>query len=191
MAQQKAISANPYRDNGATVIKGGNIDSTNTVTTAPSVSEILNAEDRYGSKVAEAVSPDSSGNLGTIKANSSATFAYQMVEGEYVAKIIGTKIAGITNTVLRSGAGDFGHRRPIARWEGYYRLNITDWSYTTGAATYGGSEGDQVVPTGIDATTGPGVYEAANPTWAIPGELVYMIKGSLPTQDDYKSKYSH
>jgi hypothetical protein len=191
MTTIKAISGNPYKDNGATVINGGTVDSSNTVTSTKTISEISGLKDSYGSKVVEAVSTASSGNLGTLKANSSAAFAYQMVAGEYVAKIIGTKVAGLSNTVLRSGAGDFGHRRPIARWEGYNRLDITDWSYTTGAATLGGASGARVLPSGIDGTTGPDADDAANPSFAIPGELVYMVKGSLPTQDDYKAKYSH
>jgi len=57
----------------------------------------------------------------------------------------------------------------------------------TGIATKGGSAGAVSNYVKMDGTTAA-TDDAANPTRAIPGELVYMYGALTPKQDDYKAK---
>jgi len=68
------------------------------------------------------------------------------------------------------------------------RDHITAMDYGTGRATRGGSAGNafNYVQAGDGSTAA--TDDAANPTRAIPGELVYMHGALTPKQDDYKAK---
>lgn len=190
MSIQKVNNSNPYKHNGGTIVKAGNADTTDGPITSSVSEATLAFNSGYGSKAVQAVSPTESGVLGTYKPISAASFGRKPVAGEYTVRILGTKVAGITNNILRSGASDVGLRRPIAVFQGYNQNDITSWDYVTGAATKGGNAGARVLPSGVDGNVGPTVDHAANPTDAIPGELVYMTTGYLPTQDNYKPRTS-
>lgn len=183
MSTQRAITANPIRNNSGTMLGNGTW-STGAVTKQVTLRDSA-IEDGYGSKVVQAVSPDSSGNLGTF--NSMTNFAH-FSAGQYMIRRHATTINNVADNTLRFGAADFGLRRPIHSWTGYQRLHITSWDYVTGAATTGGEAGTTVQASGIDGTVGRGADDAANPTDAVPGELVYMVTGATPTQDEYKPR---
>lgn len=181
MSTMQPISGSAKKNNGGTILHAGNVG---TIVNNLSLAE--NAVDyQYGSKVVKAVEVDSSGNLGTVQPLSGHTFAAKN-DGFVVRGLTDQNIYGASRTI--SPASDVGLRRPIHRWQGYQRLDITSWDAETGAASFGANNGNTILPSGIDDTTGAGADDAANPTDAIPGELVYMTKGVLPTQDDYESR---
>lgn len=180
----KPLSSNPIKNNTGTVLHAGTVGSN--VVDGMTLREVLSAEPFYGWKATAAVSPDSSGNLGTMRPLSSGKFAYQQA-GKYVIRKITDTLAGVSKTHIQSGASDFGNRRPIHRFYGYQRLHITDISFYTGAATTGANAGVTVLASGVDGTTGQRADHAANPSDAVPGELVYMTT-LTPTQDEYASK---
>jgi hypothetical protein len=173
---QKAVTGQPYKNNGGVVLNGGNTDSSVVVSKTPAdIASNLG----YGTNIVLAVSAAQSGHLGTYKPFSAGTFAYQQLAGDYTSFVIGTKISGVASTRLRSGGTDVSLFRAIPLREGTRRLSITSFSYTTHAATKGGTAGD---------ASSFGTDHAARPTDAVPGELVYQYGGPTPLQDDYKPR---
>lgn len=179
MATTVAKSGQPVRNNGAVVPRGGNIATNSPVTSAPD-----NLTQGYNSRGVGGTTPLSKtgSNIGTMKAVSSGTFARNMVSGQYVMMRYGT-IGGSTTNFLNSGAGDFG-RRSILSKTNRRSYHITSWNYVTGVATKSGDTNDSF-----------GADNAADPTRAIPGELVYTDHGmaksgslAIPLYDDYEAK---
>lgn len=175
MATTKVISANSIKSNTGTVAGAGTQPSTSTI------SELDIGDMNKGAtelnKVKMAVSTPSSGNLGTLKVISGGTFQ-NLTAGNYVYPVICDTIAGQANTAHATPASN-QISRPIAFTEGTRRINITSWNAVTGAATYGGNRGDAV---------SFGTDDAANPTRAIPGELVIAIGGATPSQLNYPAR---
>lgn len=187
MATTYAVANTGKKNNNGTVLNGGNVSSTgplsNNLTLGKSAYSI-----QYGSRVPPANNP----RVGTAPAPISGGTYAVMADGKYIARYIsGNVIAGVSNTVLRGPASDYS-RRPINKSEKARRYNIISWDYVTGAATKGGSAGasynmvDPLVPGGSTAS----FDSAANPTFSVPGELVYMYGSVLPKQDDYKPRTS-
>ena len=173
---QKMISGNPYKHNGGVVLNGGNHTAgTVTVKTLSDIARNLG----YGAKVVLAVSPATSGHLGTYKPYAAGTFAYVQQPDSWIGLKIGTKISGVTTTRLASGATDVSLFRAIPRKESTRRLNITSWSYSTHAATKGVNAGD---------SSSFGQDHAARPTSAVPGEFVFQYGAPTPLQADYKPR---
>ena len=191
MSSQAVTSGGPV-NNGATIKKAGNI---NTTTGPVTVSRSLMDDAKttqYGSKVVlSSGSTGSSGNIGT--ANAFTNFAYQMVAGRYIMKKNTAYVNGSANTLLNSCAGDFGIRRPIPRLETTRAMGSgvgTSWDYETGAITKGARAGEEI--NFIDPMTAGGATAstdaAANPTDAVPGELSYKTGAKLPTTDEYQPR---
>lgn len=180
----KIVNANPYKNDGATVLLGGNAVTTGQ---RPNISYNLtlqtNAYDtQYGSHPVLAVSPNSSGNLGTTKILSGGVFG-KLTEGNYTIRGLPTTLAGaVSSSVLVSGASDWGVRKPIPKLETTRALGVNSWDYVTGAITKGGTAGDSV-SFGNDT--------AARPTNAVPGKLVYFTGNPVPVSANYAAKYSY
>jgi hypothetical protein len=134
------------------------------------------------SDVVKAVSPASSGNLGTQTVLSNSDFAKPNREGKYIGMIITTEIAGVANTTLQGASADFGYPRRTRPLLSARRLDEDSWDYETGDVTKGGSEGDSY---DFHSPSGGTVSDDASGFPAIPGELVYMVTGTTATQDDY------
>lgn len=182
MSTQAVISGNATKNDGGTLLHAGNVASSRFANLSLATN-IHEAE--YGSKVHEAVSPNSSGNVGTFRPLTAGVFG-KMETGQYVAKVIGTRIAQTDNTFLRSCAAETSDRTSLHYARGNRRYDISDWSYTTGAATKGGSQGDLF--TYVDPVGGGSQAFEPFPTDLVPGELVYMVTGKTPDQDDYKAR---
>lgn len=107
-----------------------------------------------------------------------------MAAGEYVARLVNTKLAGDTTKNIKSPASDY-YRTPYSKFISYNRLNITSWDYVTGHPTYGVNRGAKVYLQGAnpsgDLTTGEPF-----PTRAVPGELVFMYGAPDPKMADYQ-----
>lgn len=183
MATTKPVSGANVKNDGATVLHAGNIGSSRF--TNLSLATTLDNLSKYGSQVIEAVSPAESSNLGTLKPLSDGVFG-QMETGEYVGKVIGTRIAQTNSSFLRSCGAETSSRTMLHYAKGNYRYDITGWSYTTGAATKGGNAGDSF--TYVDPETGNTLTSEAEPTADIPGRLVYKEAKNLPVQDTYKPR---
>jgi len=168
----KVIDANPLRDNGATVLMGGNIDSSATVTNAPNQS-ILGAGRVENSK------PVESAYNGTTKSVVAGTFGV-VTAGSYVVKggNITTNLAGVAYRGLRGGGNPVQHRSPNTLLTRTTVL-IDSWDYATGAPTYNASN-----PSSDDFDSG--AY--AEPTRALPGNLVIVDDGKTPTVVAYEEK---
>lgn len=181
MATTKAITANAYKNNGGTVLGAGNVNtSTNPITKVVSVKD--NAIfDGYGTKVIKAVSPNSSGNLGTVACFTNGTFNYQNQARTFLIKGYCSTINGTANDSLKFSASDKGFRRPIHFLERSRRLDEDSWDYETGDVTKGGQEG---------ALVSYSADHAARPTDSVPGELTYKTGKLAPINDDYKPRFS-
>lgn len=177
---QKAISGNPVKNDTGTILGVNDVSNVNGL---PIIENTTNTGSVYGSKLALAVSPASSGNIGTAKAISGGRFS-NLTAGDYIIRGITTTIAGSASTILKSGASDVGGPRGRNAWYGYRRQNITSWNYETGAATKGAGDGDLVLASGINGTTGIRADHANS--YVVPGELTYQKGANLAVNDDYK-----
>ena len=184
------ISGSTTRNNGATVLGGGNIDtSTNTVSSAPSLKSFLdNHSHVVGSRVL--ASTGTKWKPGITSSKSGGSMAYQPTkeDPQFLIRHVASKVNNSSNTVLYSGASDKAGRRAINHLAKNHRYHITSINYVTGIATKGGSAGNvfNYVQAGDGSTAA--TDDAANPSRAIPGELVYMYGALTPKQDDYKAK---
>lgn len=181
----RAIEANVYRDNGATVVFGGNIDSSDTVTNAPDTLIITRPPVwNYGSRV-----PDASATSGTGTAID-GTFA-KMAAGEYIIKASNqNKIAGTTVELLRTPANVVAtYRKSAVRMRFQIRtIIISGWDYATGTPTITSVGADTVL--GADGTALQNYRyadDAANPTMAVPGELTINLQAA-PLDEEYPAR---
>lgn len=129
-----------------------------------------------------------------------------MTAGSYVMKTVTTTLAGVSNTFLRSGAGYMSGRRSIHKletvrtWQIAKALVAGNWNITTGAfssainvtedaytpsANNAWSAFDQQA--GLGATSGT-LDDAARPTAAIPGELVFHGGSGQPSLANYSAR---
>ena len=181
MATTTAVGATVAKNDGGTILHAGTIASSRWANlTLATTTDNLNP---YGSVVFQAVSPDSSGNIGTFRPLSAGVFG-KMEVGQFVAKVLGTRIAQTDNTFLRSGAAETSSRTSLHYGRGNRRYDIVDVSAFSGVVSKGGNEGDLF--TYIDPETGNSQPFEPFPTDSIPGRLVYRTGSKIPTQDTYK-----
>lgn len=197
---QKAIKANDWKkENGGTVVWGGNADTTNgPITNAPDTTVTTRSNNAtFGSKVQD---PETDATIAagtdtapTYKPLSAGNFA-TMAAGYYIIKAGSQdQIAGTTVSGLRKAANPMpGYRKKAVRARYNIRtIVISSWNYATGAATISsdGSTADTVEA--ADGTT-PASYraadDAADPTMSVPGELCYIEDGKSPTTDEYQER---
>lgn len=181
----RAVGANEFRDNGATVVFGGNIDSSATVTNAPDTLVITRPPVwNYGSRV-----PDASSTSGTQKAID-GTFA-KMAAGNYIIKASNQdQIAGTTVALLRTPANVIAtYRKSAVRMRFQIRtIIISAWDYATGTPTITSVGADTVL--GADGTALQNYRyadDAANPTLAVPGELTFGLQPG-PVDEEYAAR---
>jgi len=192
----QAVTSGDPRDNGATVVYGGNIDNSNTVTNAPGFEHIGFRSGISGTSPKE--STGTKWTSGVQAANSSGTFAYVMEAGKFIGKRLSTEIGGVSNDVLQSGGGTQGPRSSIHWTDSAVQLGewaTTSIDYFTGTITKGNNDGNSytfIDPATGSATTGD---SAATPTRAIPGKLVVTDSGlahsgdlAVPLQTTYQPK---
>jgi len=168
MATQ-AVTSGAEVVNGATVVYGGAIDGIN-VTNAPGINHVTRSHRSKNND--PVVTTGSAYRPGIQKALTAGTFAYENTGNTYIGKRVSTTINGVANDFLLSGGGKQGPRSSIHYLLSGRRLHETSWDYVTGAVTKGGNAGDSfnyVNPVGGGTATD----SAAQPTRAIPGELVY------------------
>jgi hypothetical protein len=173
----KAISGQPVKNDCSTLLNAGNVNSAlaNNLT----LSENAGNQNLYGSQITVSVSPTSSGNTGIGQAISNGTVNVNQ-DGNYIAIMLGTKIAGVTTSQLRNSAGATP-RSSVIRYQGYRRYDNQSWNAQTGALTKGANAGVAVLPSGIDGRVGAGADDAQ----LYPGELTTYPNGITPINDEY------
>lgn len=177
MPTQKAISANAYKNRGGTILYAGNIDTSSfNVTNAPGMTTIGFRSGMSGSNP-----PPVSSTSGCQKSVSSGNYG-KMTAGKYVIMCVTDELAGVSNTVIFNSA-NAPIRKSIHKLTSQKVAFLRTWSWT------GLHDGVlQFTKTVSKTTLSFGTDDAASPTRSIPGELVYMETGIVPTQADYSAK---
>ena len=200
MASQ-AVTSGSSKNNGSTIVNAGNIPVTNKTVNDAGFGTIIGVASGGTPKVVQQTGTvgnfSAPGLGGRITAKGSGTFAYENKAGKFIGIRLSDSINNVDNTSLLSGGSAKGqYRGSIHALESYFTLP----KYTTNAdgshastTSAGGTSTNYIDSAGNGSTASSD--SAANPTRAIPGELVYTAtskarSGSLavPTQDDYKSK---
>jgi hypothetical protein len=168
-----SVTAQSTANNHGTMLGGGSPSALNSVGLGYSDVGV------FGSSVTDNNSAD--------KALSAGTFSYN--NQKPVAKRVTTKLSGVNNTYLQSGAAKPGNIRSIHKLEVLRTRKITtairagDWNIYRGVWT---NEPTNVVDT-LDTDN------AANPTREVPGRLTYIGDNAVdtvlvPKNDVYKEK---
>ena len=204
MASQ-AVTSGAAKNNGSTIVNAGNVPvTTKTINDAGFGQVIGDGEGRFKGtpgnrkqRTPSAGNFSSPSNGGVITAKGSGTFAYEGKAGKYIGIRLTDAINNVDNTTLLSGGQGKGRfTGSIHGLETYFTLpkytTNADGSHASTSST-GGTATNYIDSAGNGSTASSD--SAANPTRAIPGELVYTgtskaRTGSLavPTQDDYKPK---
>jgi hypothetical protein len=169
----KVIEANYLKDNGATVLMGGNIDTaSNRVTNAPGASIV-------GASIQPQAKPVKSAYVGATHVVEAGDFA-TMTAGKYVVKggNVTSQLAGVAYTGLASG-GNPNQIRGINSLLTRRTVLIDSWNYATGAATFNAGN-----PSSDSFDKG----SYADPTRAVPGNLVILEDGDIPETSAYSAK---
>ena len=109
-----------------------------------------------------------------------------MTAGSYVIRRVTTTLANLAKTTLQSGGSDYGIRRSIHKLEAMRTLRVATairagyWNFYS--ATW------STQPTNANDISTWGTDEAATPSYAVPGELVYKTSKPAPVQDNYEAR---
>lgn len=177
---QKAITGNSYKNKGATVVFGGNANTTSgPVTNVPTLAQVV-GNPAIGKSIGSQIV--SGGLTGVQKALSSGSLA-SMTKGRYVMTwLSGGYLAGVAARSLNTPANyNINNIQSIHKKESYRsRLIVTaGWNYTTGRPL--------TTPTAqLDSF---GNDDAARPSRALPGEFVIKESNKkAPSYKDYPAK---
>lgn len=183
MASQAVTSGNE-RKSRITVLGAGNISANSPVKDL--THNANNTDPTRVNKTIFLANGNSANNVGASGIYASREFNNTR-KGEYVMPLVTSKIAGTTDTTMRSPGADFGQGQD-PRSYGYTRQSISSWDYVTGAATKTANDGVQVLASGIGGQTGKGADQAWG-TDAIPHEIVFLVTGKTPTQADLEARH--
>lgn len=174
MATTTCISANPTKNDGGTILNGGNIAGTRFSNLTQST-----ANTQHNPETAKSVQ-SATANIGTGKPFAGAVFNSQKA-GQYVGPLVQAYIAQSGFTGMRSPAAS-NHPSRIEQnlYQQYERYDNTTWTYQ-GVLTKGGNAGTAVLASGINGTTGRTADDAPK----TPGELQFMYGALSPKQADY------
>lgn len=188
MATQKAITGNVQRDASMTVFAAGNYSVGNITNSLTHLTNNSGPTEAPPKPSLATGSVGSSGNVGTAKALSGGTFAYDAPANQWVMKKYTTQLSGVSKTQLLSGASDFATAPPSNPTviESTRRLDIASWVYPSGYAVYGASKG--AVSTMANGVGGNASDHAARVGRSFPGEFTAMVTGKTPTNFDYSPK---
>ena len=174
-------------NNGATVLHGGNVDSSKTVTNSKTLRGNLDASAVYGSKVTAITGTKHKPGVQTSKG--SGTLAYQPAasDPQFLLRGYSSKINNVASSALQIAGSDSAGRGDRGGVVKTHRYHITSIAYNTGFATKGGSAGNVSNFVKSDGSTAAS-DEALETSRSVPGELVFHIGANVPTQADYSTK---
>jgi hypothetical protein len=170
-----SVTNQSTKNNGGSVVNGGSTTMLDSVDLGYSDVGV------FGSSVVDGTDTD--------KALSAGTFSFS--NQRPVAKKVSSSLSGVSNTVLRSGAGQPGLIRSIHKLEVLTTRRLTTairagkWNIFKGAFL---NNQNQTADNPTVATDSLASDNAATPTRDVPGELVYKTSAPVPVQDDYKAK---
>jgi hypothetical protein len=199
-----AYSAAGVKNDGGTVVKGGNVASDSPMTNSLGVDTLANDfGTSFGSKVV--AQADTGDKAGVAKAVSGGTLAYQAGATEWVVKggNVSSTLGGVSNSILASPARDTGDLNDFdtkaARTKISDRLigSKADEAFNMFARpstdivpgrTKGSNAG--TVSTMVNPADGTAaVASEIAPSQAVPGELTYFFgELAVATTDEYKAK---
>lgn len=202
MATTKAHSSiTTVKNNGATLVGAGNVDTSGPITKVLQVNDI--ADDfglPFGSKV---VANDGTGaattdRVGVSGINPSVALGYNASASEWLIRGVATTIGGVSNNVLLSKGSDYdgsvkdnifelNHTHTLGSGNGTFDFYARSSTDITPNYTKGGNAGAEQNFVQVDGSTAA-TDDAATPTRSVPGELTYRFGGPLPVNDDYKAK---
>jgi hypothetical protein len=107
-----------------------------------------------------------------------------MEAGKWVMMLVSTELGGVANTTLQS-AGSF-ERRPINKLEALRTFRVATAIRAGYWNVYTGEWSTQ--PTSANDISDWGTDQAANPSYSVPGELVYLDGSPNPILDDYEAR---
>ena len=174
------------RDDGATVLHGGNVDSSKTVSNSKTLRGNLDASAVYGSRVKAITGTKHKPGVQTSKGSGALAYQPAASDPQFLLRGYSSKINNVSSTVLQIAGADAAGRgeRGVVKTHKY---NITSIAYNTGFATKGGTAGDVSNFVKSDGSTAAS-DEALETSRSVPGELVFHIGANLPTQADYSTK---
>ncbi len=179
----RAAKGSGVKNNGGTVLYGGNINTTlNNVTQALGLTVVGFRSGANGSILSPAFVP-TAGTYGIRCTTNAVSGDYgKMTAGKYIMIRFTSQIAGTASSLLNSGAADFG-RLP-------YPGNVSDrirtqrillnggWNYVTGKLALGFGRND----------FGDVLTHESFPTRAVPGRILYRTSGVSFTSQNYQAK---
>lgn len=182
-----AIEAKPsgaYKDNSATVMYGGNANTTSGPVTQVLDHTTMGYHSGKCGGVPQVPATDATIAAGgetspTFKPFSGGTFAYQAANN-YVIPGVSQTISGAASSVLKFCSMP-KLRKSIHKREQVRTLRQSSWNLVTGAAATNTVE---VHYAGVSGITD----HAARPSRAVPGELTIMETGNSATDSDYSAK---
>lgn len=170
-----AVTATSTNNNGGAVVNGGSTSILDSVDLGYSDVGV------FGSSVIDGPDAD--------KALSAGTFSYS--NQRPIAKRVTEELSGVSNDVLQSGASQPTLIRSIHKLEVLTTRRLTTairagkWNIFRGRFL---NNQNQSADNPVVATDSLASDNAATPTRAVPGELVYKTSAPTPVQDDYKAK---
>lgn len=202
MATTKAHSSiTTVKNNGATLLAAGNVDTTGPITKVLQVVDI--ADDfglPFGSKVVEndGTGAATTDRVGVSGINPSVALGYNASASEWLIRGVATTIGGVANNVLLSKGSDFDgsikdnvfeltHTHTLGSGNGSFDFYARPSTDITPNYTKGGNAGAEQNFVQVDGSSAA-TDDAAVPTRSVPGELTYRFGGPLPVNDDYKAK---
>ena len=174
------------RNNGATVISGGNVDGS-AVSNSKALMDNLDSGPSYGSKVVAITGTKFKPGVQTSKGSGALAYQPSASDPQFLLRSYSSKINNVASTALQIPGADSGGRANKAGVVKTHRYDVTSIAYATGFATKGGNAGDASNFVQSDGSTAA-TDDALQTTRAIPGELVFHIGANSPTQADYSAK---
>src|SRR5678815_3517288 len=150
-----AKSGQPFKKNSGVILAVSSVHDAPAVGITPQSNVSFSQQYGWNPNIPTGVA--NSGNLGLQKIFASRIITqspYTQSAPNFLAMGLPHSIAGVASNILLSTAPDHGQRHAVNRFYAYQRLNITGWSYVTGAATKGSANGASVLASGLDGTTG-------------------------------------
>jgi len=174
-------------ENGATVLHGGNVDSSKTVTNSKTLRGNLDASAVYGSKVTAITGTKHKPGVQTSKGSGALAYQPAASDPQFLMRGYSSKINNVASTALQIAGADAAGRGDRGGVVKTHKYNITSIAYNTGFATKGGTAGDVSNFVKSDGSTAAS-DEALETSRSVPGELVFHIGAKVPTQADYSTK---
>lgn len=204
----KGNTSNPYKNNGGSVVMGGNANlSSGPITNVPSVANIVGFGARASSTVPGAVTNAQISQHSSVPVTKASYKTYsageyaRMRPGYYLARTYTNVLAGVANTTFNCPGSDSGFRDAIHKPSRVRSTKLTGftWASPSGnnvhgepkqSVAYTFTESDQNLNLGgtIGTPNSLGPDDAANPTRALPGEFAFIQDGKTVSQKDYPAR---